>query len=47
MTKSAMLAYLIPERKRRGHKASFVSMMKLPYETLWALLDLYTTPEEN
>jgi hypothetical protein len=47
MKKSEMIAWLIPERRRRGHKVSFVAMMKLPHETLWALLDLYTAPEGN
>jgi hypothetical protein len=47
MTKSEMIAWLILERKRRGHKASFVAMMKLSHEMLWALLDLYTAPEGN
>jgi hypothetical protein len=44
--KSEIIAYLMPVRKARGIRSSFVQMMKLSDEVLWLLLDLYTAPQE-
>lgn len=42
MTKSALIALILPARKAMGYNDTFVQLMRKPLWRLWFMLDLLT-----